>query len=216
MKWRPNLTPLWLLKIYINVGPTNCIKFQINIQKENIKVRVHTSCARIHPLCATLPCLAYSRWMAPSELRSKAPCRRARAAAASLAELNSTKATGPVLPPLPPLSRRSRANPGQLRDILNCAGTRTPVSFVFIHIIRFLRLIFKNMILVEPFAIFFNTNSKLKYWAFILWKSGIVVLTIDYLTIWNSVWHRFVQFNVYFACSRWIALLNLSSFIAIW
>lgn len=39
------------------------------------------------------------------------------------------------------------------------------------------------MILVEPFAIFFNTNSKLKYWAFILWKSGTVVLTIDYLTI---------------------------------
>lgn len=94
--------PIWDLEVSIQI-----------VSELNI-VRVHTSCARIQPLCAIL-CLAYSRWMAPSELRSRAPCRRARAAAASDALAKSTKATGPELaPPLPPFSSRSRENPGQL------------------------------------------------------------------------------------------------------
>lgn len=77
-----------------------------------IIVRVHTSCARIQPLCAIL-CRAYSRCMAPSELRSSAPCRRAMAAAASVGLAKSTKATGPELP-APAVSSRSRENPAQL------------------------------------------------------------------------------------------------------
>lgn len=90
---------------------------------------MHTSCARIQPLCAIL-CLAYSRWMAPSELRSSAPWRRAMAVAASDGLAKSTKATGPVLPPpLPPLSNRSRENPGQLYHDCSIVPTRTPTEW---------------------------------------------------------------------------------------
>lgn len=95
---------------------------------------MHTSCASIQPLCASL-WRAYSRWMGPSELSSSAPCRRATAAAASLAEWKSTKATGPDAP-LPPVSSRSRENPPQLRPAHSHVSARVPLQHSAVTLTR--------------------------------------------------------------------------------
>lgn len=125
------------------------IEFERKRCSIEIAVRVHTSCASIQPLCANL-CLAYSRWMGPSELRSRAPCRRVMAAAASLAVTKSTKATGPEPPP--PVKSRNREKPAQL-SWLHISRLVFPLaSRVYCQVSTFIRSIYKYYLNFGYFA----------------------------------------------------------------